>query len=107
MRSAIAALALACSLLIACGLRGGLAHDNPDNWIGQERVKNGKGELCCGEGDCFHFEASQIKTTPQGYVFPDGQVVPFNKAAPSVDKFFWRCIWGGETKCVFAPVGGV
>ena len=83
-----------------------VAHDNPTDWIGKERLKNADGQLCCGAGDCFPFEAAKIKTTPQGYVFSDGQVIPFNKAGPSVDRFFWRCIWSNETKCVFAPMGG-
>jgi hypothetical protein len=84
-----------------------VAHDLPDNWIGRERLKNAKGELCCGVGDCFPFDASKIKVSPLGYTFPDGQLVPFDKAGPSIDKSFWRCRWGGETKCVFAPVVGV
>lgn len=109
MLRAIAGIALACALLIACGVRGGLAHENPTDWIGQEKVKNGKGELCCGEGDCFPFDARQMITTPAGVAFPDepNNIIPFNKFGPSVDKFYWRCRWGGETKCVFAPLGGV
>jgi hypothetical protein len=85
------------------------AHDNPTDWIGQERRMNAKNELCCGVGDCFPFEARQMKITPQGVAFPDepDNIIPFTKFAPSVDSFFWRCRWGGETKCVFAPLGGV
>lgn len=81
------------------------AHDNPTDWIGQEQRKNAEGSFCCGAGDCFPFTVDQVQVKPDGYHFPDGEVVPFNKAAPSVDHFFWKCNWGGETKCVFAPLG--
>ena len=94
------------ALLLLMAIPAG-AHENPTDWIGQGRLKNAAGHLCCGAGDCFPFDAAKIKTTPQGYVFPDGQIVPFDKAAPSIDRSFWRCRWGGETKCVFAPIGGV
>jgi hypothetical protein len=81
------------------------AHDNPDNWIGQERRKNADGILCCGAGDCHPYTVDEVKVMPDGYHFPDGEVVSFGKAAPSVDHFYWVCRWGGETKCVFAPLG--
>jgi hypothetical protein len=85
------------------------AHDNPTDWIGQERRTNAAGQLCCGKGDCFPFDPKQMKVTPQGMAFPDepDNIIPFSKFAPSVDGFVWRCRWGGETKCVFAPIGGV
>jgi hypothetical protein len=83
------------------------AHDNPEDWIGQERRTNAAGQLCCGRGDCFPFEAKQMITTPAGVAFPDEpeNIIPFDKFAPSMDRFHWRCRWGGETKCVFAPLG--
>ena len=85
-----------------------MAHDNPTDWIGQERRINGKGELCCGAGvDCFAMLPNAVKMTPAGYQLPSGEIIPFNKAAPSADKFFWSCEWGGERKCFFAPIGGV
>jgi hypothetical protein len=81
------------------------AHDTPSDWIGQERRTNAAGIQCCGESDCHPFTTDQVKVKPDGYHFPDGEVVPFDKAAPSIDRFFWICRWGGETKCVFAPMG--
>lgn len=86
-----------------------IAHDNPQDWIGQERRTNAKNELCCGAGDCFPFTSNQMITTPTGFAFPDepDKVYPFRNFAPSADGFFWRCVWGNETKCVFAPMGGV
>lgn len=81
------------------------AHDNPDDWIGQERRTNAAGVLCCGKGDCHPFNVETVKVMPDGYHFPDGEVVRFDKVAPSIDHFYWKCAWGGETRCVFAPLG--
>lgn len=94
-------------VILSFGLfaRPSSAHDNPTNWIGQEQRKNAIGQLCCGENDCHPFKHDQIKITPSGYQLPNGDIVPFNKAAPSADEFFWSCEWGGERKCFFAPIG--
>lgn len=81
------------------------AHDNPTDWIGQERRTNANGTLCCGKGDCTSYPASSIQISPGGIRFPDGDVIPFNVPAPSADKQYWKCVWGGEVKCVFAPLG--
>ena len=103
MRAAIFAIGLALAF-------PALAHENPTDWIGQERRTNAKNELCCGAGvDCFPVDARKMIHTPLGFAFPDEptNIIPFVKFAPSADQFFWRCRWGGETKCVFAPIGGV
>jgi hypothetical protein len=110
LRNPWLAFAVACMLAIIIFLFlmpiGSLrAHDNPDNWIGQERRTNAAGVLCCGNNDCTAYTVDQVKVMPDGYHFPDGEIVPFGKAAPSVDHFYWKCVWGGETKCVFAPLG--
>lgn len=81
------------------------AHDLPTDWIGQERRTNADKQLCCGKGDCHDFPVDAVKIKPDGYHFPDGEIVPFGKAAPSIDHFFWKCTWGGATRCVFAPLG--
>lgn len=84
------------------------AHDNPEDWdwIGKGRVKNERGELCCGRGvDCKEWPASAIKVTPEGYLFPNGHLIPTNKVTPSADEFAHMCIWGGEIKCTFYPMG--
>lgn len=95
-------LALAFGWLV---LREARAHDLPTDWIGQERRTNAEKQLCCGEGDCHPFTVDQVKVMPDGYHFSDGEVVPFNKVAPSIDNLYWKCVWGGETKCTFAPLG--
>lgn len=97
-----------CIVTLICILffmRSAGAHDLPTDWIGQERRTNADKQLCCGEGDCHSFTVDQVKVMPDGYHFPDGEVIPFNKVAPSIDHFYWLCTWGGETKCVFAPLG--
>jgi hypothetical protein len=98
---ALVALTLAC---LSFGNAG--AHDFPADWIGQERRTNAANMLCCGAGDCKPYRMSEIKVTPEGYVLPNGDLIPFNVAAPSVDEFFWSCEWGGSRKCTFAPIGG-
>ncbi len=92
-------------ILFACYIGNAYPHDNPDNWIGQEKRKNEVGQLCCGKGDCTSYPASNVTVAPNGIRFPDGDLVPFNVPAPSVDKQYWKCVWGGEIKCVFAPMG--
>lgn len=85
-----------------------VAHDKPTDWIGQERRTNDRNELCCGAGvDCHAILPTSVKFTPAGYQLPDGEVVPFAKAAPSADKFYWSCFWGRERKCFFAPMGAM
>jgi hypothetical protein len=101
----IPALGILLGLLAALFIGNVKAHDNPTDWIGQERRTNAAGVQCCGQSDCPPFTTDQVKVMPDGYHFPDGEVVPFDKAAPSIDRFFWICKWGGETKCVFAPMG--
>lgn len=44
--TAVLAFAFACCFSYA------YPHDNPDNWIGQERRKNADGAMCCGNNDC-------------------------------------------------------
>lgn len=96
----------AVAALLAClSLGNARAHDLPTDWIGQEKRTNAAGTLCCGKGDCVSFTVDQVKVMPDGYHFPDGEVVPFNKVAPSIDNLYWICRWGGETKCTFAPLG--
>jgi hypothetical protein len=40
-------------LVIAISLAtSAVAHDNPENWIGQEYRQNALGQICCGKNDC-------------------------------------------------------
>lgn len=99
--------AIAVALTCAIGTAA-IAHENPVDWIGQERRTNAENVLCCGEGDCHPLKAEEVKIVPgQGYQLPDGEIIPFNKAAPSADGFYWSCVWAGSRKCFFAPLGGV
>jgi hypothetical protein len=99
-----------CILLVIATLiaTSAVAHDNPENWIGQEHRENALGQYCCGKNDCHAFTVDEVTVMPDGYHFPDGEIIAFGKAAPSIDHFFWKCAWGvpkKETKCVFAPLG--
>jgi hypothetical protein len=97
-----------CILLVIATLiaTSAVAHDNPENWIGQEYRQNALGQICCGKNDCRAFTVDEVTVMPDGYHFPDGEIIAFDKAAPSIDHFFWKCVWGvpKETKCVFAPL---
>jgi hypothetical protein len=92
-------------------------------WIEAGKYTNAAGQLCCGERDCGVFHDGKITTTPAGYRI-DGtfrihnslmrtttdvevhELIPYSEATPSPDGRFWRCAWGGERKCFFAPPPG-
>lgn len=94
--------ALAFALLIGPAV----AHDAAD-WIRQGDYKNGVGELCCGERDCSVLDDSDIRITAAGYFIKSiNETVPFSEAAPSPNGRYWRCYWGGQRKCFFAPPPG-
>src|SRR5689334_20056601 len=60
-----ASLSPASLLLADCLISApALAHDS---WISRGGHRNGAGEWCCGEGDCFVVPGQQISFTPQGY----------------------------------------
>jgi len=84
-----------------------LAHAHgPAAWIQQGGYKNGLGELCCGERDCVELAAADIQITPGGYVVKaTSETIPFSEATPLPTGTFWRCDWGGQRKCFFAPPG--
>lgn len=109
-------------LLSSCGtLTPAFAH-GPAEWIAKGSYKNAAGELCCGEVDCGEKIAGTIVATPDGYkvdatfriTAPNGtvieeavsEIVPYHKVQPSPDGVYWRCRWGGERKCFFAPPPG-
>jgi hypothetical protein len=76
----------------------------PAEWIQRGGFKNAAGELCCGERDCFELTDADVKITSAGYyVVSIKETVPFAEATPSPDGRYWRCQWGGQRKCFFAP----
>jgi hypothetical protein len=76
----------------------------PAEWIQRGGFKNALGELCCGERDCFELTAADVKITPAGYfVIKTNETIPFSEATPSPTGTYWRCHWGGQRKCFFAP----
>ena len=86
-----------------------------DSWISRQGLRNGAGEWCCGEGDCFVIPSKAVTVTAQGYridwhAIVDGkeadgsEVVPFSEAQPSPDGQYWRCKRpDGTRRCFFAP----
>ena len=93
------ALAFASFLLVAADTA---AHDS---WISRGALRNGAGEWCCGEGDCFTIPGETVSISPAGYVLREmNEVVPFSEAQPSPDGAFWRCKRpDGTRRCFFAP----
>ncbi len=88
-----------------------LAHDS---WISRGALRNGAGEWCCGEGDCFVISKDRIMETANGYAIlgqqaaggatPVIEVIPYSEAQPSQDGQFWRCKRpDGSRRCFFAP----
>jgi hypothetical protein len=78
-----------------------LAHDS---WISRGGHRNGAGEWCCGEGDCFVIPSASVSTGVAGYTLYGQESVPFSEAQPSPDGAFWRCKRpDGSRRCFFAP----
>ena len=81
-----------------------LAHDS---WISRGLHRNGAGEWCCGEGDCFVVPSDQVSMGATGYHLSGNEMVPFTEAQPSPDGAFWRCRRpDGSRRCFFAPPPG-
>jgi hypothetical protein len=100
-RLTLAVLAITATLSLAS------AH-GPADWIQRGGYKNGAGELCCGERDCFELASSDVSITAAGYfVHSTRETVPFSEALPSPDGHYWRCQWGGARKCFFAPPSSI
>ena len=77
-----------------------------DSWIQRGGHRNGAGEWCCGEGDCFVVPRDNISVTSQGYRLKgtDTETVPYSEAQPSPDGAYWRCKRpDGSRRCFFAP----
>jgi hypothetical protein len=78
-----------------------------DSWISRGGLRNGAGEWCCGEGDCFVVPADQVRMGAAGYHLFGAETVPFSEAQPSPDGAFWRCKRpDGSRRCFFAPPPG-
>lgn len=78
----------------------------PADWINRGGYRNAAGDLCCGERDCFELSPDDVRITAAGYVIRStGETVPFDEAQPSPTGTYWRCQWGGQRKCFFAPPG--
>jgi hypothetical protein len=70
---------------------------------------------CCNDRDCAPLPPEQVQVTPQGYVLPNGQTVPFGQERVSPDKDYHWCRYPGtqplvhpynERVCFYAPSQG-
>jgi hypothetical protein len=75
-----------------------------DSWISRGGLRNGAGEWCCGEGDCFVIPSQNVRLAADGYHLFEAETVPFSDVQPSPDGAFWRCKRpDGSRRCFFAP----
>jgi hypothetical protein len=75
-----------------------------DFWIDGRHVDPATKKLCCGENDCRMVPLETAHVTHDGYRLEDtDEVIPWSRVQPSPDGAMWRCRWGGQTQCFFAP----
>ena len=92
------------SLLVIVAVLSTTAAYAHESWISRGGHKNGAGEWCCGDGDCFVVPGQSVSTTAQGYRLFGSETVPYSEAQPSPDGAFWRCKRpDGSRRCFFAP----
>lgn len=93
----------AAALLFAIMATGANAHGIAQ-WVQDGQYRNAAGEWCCGEHDCSPLADDDVKPVDGGYLIKSlKETVPYSEAQPSPDGHYWRCAWGGERKCFFAP----
>jgi hypothetical protein len=97
---------------VVCLLSSASAHDS---WISRGALRNGAGEWCCGEGDCFVVPTEQVSARANGYhivvkqrvdgrQYVAAEIVPYSETQPSPDGAYWRCQRpDGSRRCFFAP----
>ena len=82
--------------------------DAHDYWGNGKEVDVATKTLCCGQNDCKEVDERAMIIGGDGLVhFTDTQLtVPVDRIMPTPDGRIWRCIWGGQIKCLFAPMPG-
>lgn len=95
-------------ILIALAmLAGGAAACAHEKWWNGREIDPQTRKVCCGDNDVHHLDRDQVRAVPGGWlIIPTGEVIPENRTQPSVDGEFWHFVWGGDTKCFFAPFQG-
>ena len=105
---AVLVIAFVVMLFLYAGARPARAHGDAQ-WIQDGRFKNAIGELCCGVRDCNPIADDDVITRPDGfYIISLKETVPYAEATPTPLEGggrYWRCQWGGQRKCFFAPPG--
>lgn len=88
-------------LIVSALVASASAHDS---WISRGGLRNGAGEWCCGEGDCFIVAPENIRANNNGYILFGHEMIPYSEAQPSPDGAYWRCKRpDGTRRCFFAP----
>lgn len=78
-------------------------------WIQANPAYIGRDNLhCCGPVDCAVAQPGEVVRVPAGWLHvPTGSMLPDDTRGiyPSIDVQVWRCVRGGELKCVFVAGG--
>ncbi len=95
-------------VLIAAPIYAGLICAGPagahDFWDNREPVDPVTKFKCCGENDCRSLAEGLVTRVDGGYQMRDTEeIITDDRVQPSPDGHFWRCVWGGQTRCFFAP----
>lgn len=100
------------SLAFYAGICLGLAMDARGHgaafWIMDSVYKDRYGMGCCGETDCRIAEPGEIVRVKGGWLHvpTDTEILDDERGIyPSIDAQMWRCVRGGELKCVFPAAG--
>lgn len=108
-RDAVIVTVLTLAAIAACVIVGtayGHDADGQPNWIQQHKSK--QGEQCCGPNECERLSEADAVPTKDGVWLPRfKEMVPYEEATPSEDKYSWRChvANGRGRSCFFFKYG--
>ena len=75
-------------------------------WGNGTEVDQKTRNLCCGSNDCEEVSADDViqPGADHRWRFKDSRyAIDMDRAMPSPDGRYWRCVWNGEIKCFFTP----
>jgi hypothetical protein len=76
-------------------------------WGNGTEVDQATRNLCCGPNDCNEVSPEDViqPGADHRWRFKDSRyTIDMDRAMPSPDGRYWRCVWNGEIKCFFTPL---